>query len=239
MEIRAQNDLAILGDPASENWILQLADERDAEFLREEAEALEALGYCGSYCLAAVSVKDWNRDLTPWGAPPVFGKIPFGDGAKETLQYLTEDIVPCLNRRYPVSNRKLFLAGYSLAGLFALWAGYESGLFCGIAAVSPSVWYPGWKEYAAAHEMRAKRVYLSLGDREEKTKNAMMATVGDAIRFQAGILRNSGVETVLEWNPGNHFADSAKRTAKGVFYLLSGDLRSRSFQPAPDRREKA
>ena len=32
------------------------------------------------------------------------------------------------------------------------------------------------------HDVRTDSVYLSLGDREEKTRNPVMATVGDCIR---------------------------------------------------------
>ncbi len=67
------------------------------------------------------------------------------------------------------------LGGYSLAGFFALWSSYQTELFDGIAAVSPSVWYPQWMEYAKDNKPLATSVYLSLGDKEEKTKNPTMA----------------------------------------------------------------
>ena len=50
-------------------------------------------------------------------------------------------------------------------------------------------------------------VYLSLGGKEEKTKNAVMATVGDRTREQEKLLLEDpfAEQVVLEWNPGGHF----------------------------------
>ena len=68
--------------------------------------------------------------------------------------------------------------------------------------------------------MKAARTFLSLGDREEKTRNKVMATVGDRIKMQYDNLYN---DCVLEWNSGNHFADPDKRTAKGFAWLINGE----------------
>ena len=111
--------------------------------------------------------------------------------------------------------------GYSLAGLFALWAATKTELFQGIAAASPSVWFPGWLDYVREHPIRAVRVYLSLRDREERAKNAVMASVGDCIREQYALLQNSCSAT-LEWNPGGHFQDPEERTAR-AFRWIAGE----------------
>ena len=100
--------------------------------------------------------------------------------------------------------RRIYIGGYSLAGLFALWAATRTDRFAGIAAASPSVWFPGFTDYLRANPVRSGAVYLSLGDREEKTRNPVMAEVGNRIRETEEILRGQGVKTVLEWNPGNH-----------------------------------
>ena len=68
--------------------------------------------------------------------------------------------------------------------LFALWASYQTDKFEGIVAASPSVWFPKWIEYAKDNKPLSKSIYLSLGDKEEKTKNPVMAQVGNAIRRQ-------------------------------------------------------
>ena len=173
----------------------------------EEYRLIQELSGRDDFRLAAIQVADWNRDLAPWEAPPAFGNEPFGSGAAETLRQILEMPMP----------ETVFLGGYSLAGFFALWAAYQTDRFKGTAAVSPSVWYPGWTEYAQTHECLAQSVYLSLGKKEEKTRNQTMARVGDAIRRQADLL---GEKCVLEWNNGNHFMEPALRTAKGFAWLL-------------------
>ena len=209
----------MIGDPSAPVFFVQMVDEHDASLLEKEAAALREACPQASWCLLAVPVEDWNRDLAPWPAPPVFGRQSFGDGAAETLKKL-EKRLDAWEESYPLPGRKCVLGGYSLAGLFALWAGSRTDRFDGIAAVSPSVWYPGWTDYAAAHPMRARAVYLSLGDREERTKNPVMREVGTAIRRQEELLKKAGVSCRLEWNPGNHFADSELRTAKGLSWFL-------------------
>ena len=108
-----------------------------------------------------------------------------------------------------------------MAGLFALWASYQTEKFEGIVAASPSVWFPKWIEYATDNKPFAKSIYLSLGDKEEKTKNPVMAQVGNAIRKLNELLAEQIGNTILEWNPGNHFIDSEKRTAKGFAWVMN------------------
>jgi predicted alpha/beta superfamily hydrolase len=162
-------------------------------------------------------IKDWNQELTPWPAPPVFGKIPFGSGATDTLEFIISHLLPIVQGETP----HIILGGYSLAGLFALWASYQTDKFDGIVAASPSVWFPKWIEYVTDNKPLAKSIYLSLGDKEEKTKNPVMAQVGNAIRRQSELLTGQIDNTILEWNPGNHFVDSEKRTAKGFAWAMN------------------
>jgi len=79
------------------------------------------------------------------------------------------------------------------------------------------------------HEIRTRRVYLSLGDREEKTRNPVMATVGDCIREGYEWLREKDIPCVLEWNRGNHFKEPDLRTAKGFAWVV-GELVSSNGQ---------
>ena len=164
------------------------------------------------FVYAALEVGDWNRDLSPWPAPPAFGKVPFGGQARGTLDCLLSDVLPRFDPALP-----RILGGYSLAGLFALWAHYECDAFDAVAAASPSVWYPGWDAYADAHVPRGA-AYLSLGKQEPRTRNRQMAAVGDAIRRQADRFRS--IPSTLEWNEGNHFAEPEVRMAKGFGWIL-------------------
>ena len=204
------------GDETPEILFLQPAD--DGETLPPES-----MRECGvPFVHAAFEVKDWNRDLSPWEAPPVFGKVPFSGGAGATLAFVTGELLPRLRLELALEkDLSLCLGGYSLAGLFALWAATKTELFQGIAAASPSVWFPGWLDYVRERPIRAQRVYLSLGDREERAKNAVMARVGDCIREQYALLQGDHSAT-LEWNPGGHFQDPEERTAR-AFCWIAGE----------------
>ena len=196
---------------------IQPVDEHDTELLDGEIEAMRDCAL--PFALAAFEVMDWNRELSPWEAPPVFGKVPFSGMAEATLSFVLDRLLPELRTRFG-ADIKFCIGGYSLAGLFALWAATGTDTFSGVAAASPSVWFPGWMDYVKANPIQAKTVYLSLGDREERAKNPIMATVGDCIREQYALLQADHSVT-LEWNPGNHFQNSEKRTARAFCWIAA------------------
>lgn len=206
----------------ADTLLIQAVDEHEAEFLDREICHIKKLSH-KPFMLAAFLIEDWNRELSPWEAAAVFGKEDFGSGAAETLSFITGSLLPELFGTY--GKKRCCLGGYSLAGLFALWAAYQTEIFSGIAAVSPSVWFPGWDNYMSSKTILCPEVYLSLGNKEEKTKNKTMAAVGENIRRQYEIFRgtNSVTRCELEWNPGNHFVEPDIRTAKGFAWLLKGD----------------
>lgn len=215
-EISIDGRLCILyQDEAATHLLIQPIDEHGLELLDQEIEAIKKLSG-KPFSLVAFMIKDWNQELTPWAAPAVFGKVPFGNGAEKTLEFITSRLLPEVQENIP----HLILGGYSLAGLFALWSGYQTDKFDGIVAASPSVWFPKWIEYATDNKPLAKSIYLSLGDKEEKAKNPVMAQVRNAIRRQNELLTGQMDNTILEWNPGNHFVDSEKRTAKGFAWVM-------------------
>lgn len=199
--------------------LIQAIDEHNPELLDQEVKIIKTLTHT-PFTLAAFLIKDWNHELSPWETPAVFGRENFGSGAEKTLSFITEALLPELGVE---EKTRCCLGGYSLAGLFSLWAAYRTDVFCGIAAVSPSVWFPGWVKYTESNAIQSPEVYLSLGDQEEKTKNKTMAAVGENIRREYELLchTKSVKKCELEWNPGNHFADSERRTAKGFAWLLN------------------
>ena len=202
------------GDPDADVLLVQMVDDHDMEVIEQEVSCIRELTGGQNFCLRAVKVDNWNDDLSPWPAPAVFGKEDFGGGAEETLAYLLEKV--------PADHtRRTFIGGYSLAGLFALWAAYRTDRFDGVAAASPSVWFPGFTDYMRREEIHAGAVYLSLGDREEKTRNPVMAQVGNAIREAREILTKAGTACILVWNQGNHFKEPDIRTAKAFAWLLN------------------
>lgn len=207
------------GTPGADYLLLQMADDHDLAGMEREAQAIQRQT-ARPFLLAAVQTDNWNDALSPWPAPPVWGKQGFGGQAADTLAWL-EQAVPVMRQQFQLNNNcKIILGGYSLAGLFALWAASRTDALYGVAAASPSVWFPGWSAYEATHPIRAQRVYLSLGDREEYTKNQTMAAVGSNIRALHSALAQRGTDCTLEWNRGGHFKDPDLRTARAFSWTM-------------------
>ena len=208
----------IFGNEKSDIILIQMVDERELSTMERETECLKSMTD-KDFCLIAVCVNDWNTDLSPWKAPAIYGNERFGDGAEETLSWVINNII-FKDNTDENDNRRYILGGYSLAGLFALYSAYRTNLFDSIAAVSPSVWFPGFVEYAKKHDVFADYIYLSLGDKEEKAKNDTLAMVGDCIRELADYY-DTVIDVTLEWNEGNHFTDPEMRMAKGFANVLN------------------
>ena len=174
--------------------------------------------------LLVVSGLRWNHDMTPWSAPPVMaGDDPCTGGADEYLRLLLERILPEARSRLGGAPRFTGLAGYSLAGLFALYALYRCDAFDRAASMSGSLWFPGFAEYALTHELRKRpdRLYLSLGDRECRTRNPQLKSVQERTEQLADHWKRLGLEVQFELNPGNHFRDAELRIAKGIRAMLA------------------
>ncbi len=215
-----RTDCATFAVGGARSLLLQPVGAHETDGLAREAGLIAA--QAGDFLLAAFRVDDWNRALSPWPAPAVFRGAEFGGGASATLGFLETELLPALRRRCAIPPEvPAILGGYSLAGLFSLWCACETDAFAAVAAASPSVWFPGWLAYAGTHAPRTGCVYLSLGDREEKTKNKTLAAVGECVRAQAALLRDSGVDSVLEWNGGNHFHEPERRCAKGFAWCVN------------------
>lgn len=209
---------------SSDTILIQAMDTHELELMVKEVELIKELSPKSRFTFVAFLIEDWNAELSPWKAPAVFGNEVFGSGAPQTLSFVTDCLLPEINNMYSSTSKKSFyLGGYSLAGLFALWSAYQTDEFSGIAAVSPSVWFPDWKNYIGSHSIYTSQVYLSLGIKEEKTRNKTMAAVGDNIRYQHELLckADNVAGCALEWNEGNHFADCELRTAKGFAWLMN------------------
>ena len=203
--------------------LIQQVDDHDIEMLDSEVNRICELVSKG-FTLAAFRVNDWNTDLSPWEAAPVFGDAGFGSGAEDTLRYVLESLIPEMTGTG--AGTQIYLGGYSLAGFFSLWAAYQTDRFAGVAAVSPSVWFPGWMDFAREHSIRTPRVYLSLGDKEERTRNPVMRTVGDNIRSQLELLESDAdcTDCTLEMNQGNHFREPDNFFRRPLLEEVSGQL---------------
>lgn len=198
------------GNKNSSNILIQMVDDHDLEVIESEVATIKSV--TTDFCLITVKVNNWNHDLSPWKADAVFGNDDFTGGASETLQEIL--------KLYSDSSKHYYIGGYSLSGLFAVWVVYQTDIFEGVAAASPSVWFPGFIEYMIDTHIKCNKVYLSLGDKESKTRNPIMATVADKITEANNILKDADINTVLEWNQGNHFKEPGIRTGKAFAWLL-------------------
>lgn len=186
-------------------------------------EALQALG-APPVTLAAISGLEWNRDMAPWDSPPAFKNAePCTGGADDYLRVLTQEIVPATEKKIPAHPRWRGIAGYSLAGLFALYSVYQTDMFSRVGSISGSLWYPGIGEYAVSHEPKRRPdcIYFSLGDKESKTRNALLKRVRKNTEELCAFYRAEEIDAVFRLNAGNHYDCAAERTAAGIFWLLS------------------
>ena len=176
------------------------------------------------FTLAAISDLDWNRDMSPWNSPAAFkGGEAFAGGADDYLRLLVDKIMPRAEKELAGPPAWRGIAGYSLAGLFALYAVYRTDVFSRVGCMSGSLWFPGFKEYVFSHKPKRwpDRIYFSLGDKESRTRNPILQTVREDTEKIQAFYRDKGIDTVFQLNPGNHFVHGVERTAAGIQWLLS------------------
>lgn len=185
-------------------------------------EAAQAIG-CPPFTLVAISNLDWNHDMAPWDSPPAFRNAePCTGGADDYLRLLTEEIIPTAEKEIGRVPCWRGIAGYSLAGLFALYAIYQTDLFSRVGSISGSLWFPGMKEYIVSHEpkCRPECMYFSLGDKESKTRNPVLRSVRQNTEEIQSFYQSKGIDTVFQLNPGNHYDHAVQRTAASIAWLL-------------------
>ena len=74
----------IYGTASAEYLLLQMVDEHDLAGMEREVEAIRRQT-AHLFLLAAVQVENWNDDLSPWPAPPVWGKQGLAAGRRIRL----------------------------------------------------------------------------------------------------------------------------------------------------------
>ena len=179
---------------------------------------------CPPFTLVAIGGLDWNRELSPWECDgTVRDAEPFGGQAAVFLDELLDQIIPEVESSLPQPPAWRGIAGYSLAGLFALWALWQTNAFDRTASASGSLWFPHFVDRASTEPFvsNPQAVYLSLGKKETKTPNRMMRHVLDDTRAMEESLVERGIPTTLEINPGNHFAQTDLRMARGIHWILT------------------
>lgn len=198
-------------------YMHEIQDESDA-VLKRCAE----LG-CPPFVLVAIHVPQWNDMLTPWECPGIFADdAPFAGHAKRQLEALSE-IVQKTEAQLGGHPAHRCIAGYSLAGLFATWAPFQTDLFDAVASASGSMWYPNFAEYVEAGEFERppRCAYFSLGSKEARTPSRLLRGVADGTQRVVAAFEAKGVQTAFESNPGNHFKEPDARMAKAICWAVS------------------
>ena len=188
---------------------------------------------CPPFTLVAIKPACWNDDLTPWECPGLFADdAPFAGHAQDQLRLLEEEIIPQVERECGKPNGARIcrtVAGYSLAGLFATWAAFNSSAFSRIASASGSLWYPDFTRFVTEAPL-ARPIdcaYFSLGSKEAKTPSRLLRNVATGTHEVVVAFRSKGVPTQFESNPGNHFKEPALRMARGITWAISQQVTNR------------
>ena len=177
-------------------------------------------GKCSVFCRHP---SNWDSEMSPWPAPGLNAERgSFAGGGEGFLASLLEAL-PDAVAALPSAPTGIALAGYSLAGLFALWAGTKTDAFSMLLSASGSLWYDGWNDYLSGHPCLAEKVYLSLGKKEPDAKNARMRTVGDCTARTEELLRSQGKDVTFHWNHGGHFTEPLNRLEEGVRWLIGAE----------------
>lgn len=183
------------------------------------AGRIRALAPGLSFGLYACRVGRWDDELSPWPYASE-GRCFSGDG-QTTLTALNDLVL----HEPAFHARSVFSLGYSLAGLFSLWAVYETGVLSGAICCSGSLWYPGWTQYASHARIKSPGalIYLSLGGKEARTPDPLMSTILRCTQTQLNLLRADAnvAGCCLKMNPGGHFSDPPGRLAAGAAWVLS------------------
>ena len=168
--------------------------------------------------IVTVPVRQWNDALTPWPAAGLYrGEPDFGGHADVTLAKLTSDVLPAIEREARLSPTHRAICGYSLGGLFSLYALTHTDVFVACGCLSGSVWYEGWVEHLRALDidLAGRYAFLSLGTKERRAARPLLKTVQDCMEACSGILREHGAEVEFCLGPGNHLQHIPERLGAG------------------------
>ena len=180
-----------------------------------------------NFILIEISNLVWNNDMTPWFVPSInkYNEDYLGN-ADEYIKILLKKILPnvedYIKKELNISIQYYVISGYSLGGLFAVYASYKTDLFSRIASASGSFWYPNFIEFVNKNKISENidKIYFSLGNKESKVRNEVLATVEENTKKLEQMYKLQGIKTIYEENDGNHFKDAELRMARGIKWIL-------------------
>lgn len=235
--------LFVVGDPQMLLIQPSARHEEKNDGVRCEVDLIAQASPTG-FAMVFFDCVEWARALMAWADDAVSRDAEVGRHAPDTLRFIEHTLLPWLRERF--GALPCIIGGYSLGGLFALWAARNTDAFAAVAAASPSLWINGWGEYAAAHPILSPQatahhslnttlpistpqhittttpIHLSLGDREEHCRNQRMKRIGDCVRAEHTLLcqQLSPTAVTLRWHEGGHFGAEAERTAEAFAWCI-------------------
>ncbi|MFC2723653.1 alpha/beta hydrolase [Granulicatella adiacens] len=173
-----------------------------------------------------INANNRTNDYTPW---PLQASetmtMDFGGKAAEHLAFITTKVIPFCESEYGLSSsaKKRAIGGYSLGGLFSLYAAVNTDLFGTVLSCSSSLWYPDFLAYLIEYPFKAAhpKLYMSVGDEEGVTATNLTnhqipntMTLKDLLepKFQPGDFKF----TLEEGNHGNNISGRAWRAIEWV-----------------------
>lgn len=136
------------------------------------------------------------RDYTP----PAAAQPPGTGGAEAFLDFIGQELMPEIHRRWPVDTSRQAIFGHSLGGLLVLHAFLtRPGLFRRSVAASPSIWWQdrvvlaGLQRFAGLPREEAARLGLMMivGGEEEPREGAELDPARLARLRQARMIGNA------------------------------------------------
>lgn len=185
-----------------------------------------------------------TRELTPtndeaWAEQarksPVLPLPPDVDpgGGPAFLAFIESRVKPFIESTYRVDEDDQTLVGYSLGGLFGLYALFNRpDAFDRYVIGSPSIWWDQTvaldyeSRYAKAHTDLAKKVFLSVGSREEPLSDEDTSNMVENMKLMYERLRSRGYPSLRI----EHVVFADETHTSGVAAAISRGLRT-VFQP--------
>lgn len=171
-----------------------------------------------------IVIDDWDNQLSPWSAKGLYrNDADFKGEAPEFLDTLVHELVPAIEKGEGLAPKQRAISGYSLAGLFSVFAFASCDFFKHVASMSGSFWYEGWTEWLGSLERdkHGSFAYLSLGNKERRAKEKILHRVQDATDFTAETLAKWGATVEHHMVPGTHFEHILERVEAGLTALAT------------------
>ena len=164
-----------------------------------------------------LEISDWDRFLSPWKMENPFQRREAFRGEGDVTLSELLSLVPEVekNRKY----RSRSLVGYSMGGLFSLWASTRTDHFGFVASVSGSLWFKGLKDYLTLNGIHADRIYLSLGKKEKKSSSPIISTVEEKTKEIFSLLSSQSYFVEYKEEEGGHFDNEGQRLINAVSFL--------------------